>query len=55
VEQLASIARSSSHNAQNVAAASEEQLATKEEISASSEALSQLVQELLDLLARFKV
>ncbi|OAS14809.1 methyl-accepting chemotaxis protein [Paenibacillus oryzisoli] len=55
VEQLASIARSSSHNAHNVAAASEEQLATMEEISASSEALGQLVQELLDLLARFKV
>ncbi|UKS24167.1 methyl-accepting chemotaxis protein [Paenibacillus sp. HWE-109] len=55
VEQLASIARSSTHNAQNVAAASEEQLATMEEISASSEALGHLVQELVDLLARFKV
>lgn len=55
VEQLAGIARSSSHNAQDVAAASEEQLATMEEISAASESLGHLVQELLDLLARFKV
>ncbi|MEC0230196.1 methyl-accepting chemotaxis protein [Paenibacillus alba] len=55
VEQLASIARSSSSNAQNVAAASEEQLATMEEIGASAEALGSLVQELVDLLSRFKV
>ncbi|OWA36085.1 hypothetical protein B9G55_09510 [Saccharibacillus sp. O16] len=55
VEQLAGIARGSSENAQDVAAASEEQLATMEEISAASESLGSLVQELLDLLARFKV
>jgi methyl-accepting chemotaxis protein len=55
VEQLMEIGRDASGNAANVATASEQQLATMEEITSSSESLAEMVQELLDLMARFKV
>lgn len=55
VEQLSHIASDAAENAQSVAAASEEQLATMEEISASAAALSHMVQELLELMGKFKV
>jgi methyl-accepting chemotaxis protein len=55
VDQLAYIAGEASANSANVAAASEEQLASMEEISSSSEALSVMVQELLEKMSQFKI
>lgn len=55
IEQLANIAQVTSENAKGVVVVSEEQLATMEEITASTESLDRLVQELLDLISRFKV
>lgn len=55
VEQLARIAHNASGNAQSVAAASEEQLASMEEITSSADSLSKLVQEMHDLIGKFKI
>ncbi|MFD2614050.1 methyl-accepting chemotaxis protein [Paenibacillus gansuensis] len=55
VEQFTHIAQGTSENSQNVAAASEEQLATMEEITASTAHLNDMVQELLEMVSKFKV
>ncbi|WP_025680376.1 methyl-accepting chemotaxis protein [Paenibacillus massiliensis] len=55
VDQLALIAKDTSGHAQTVAAASEEQLASMQQVASSSAALSHLAQELQQLTARFKV
>ncbi len=55
VGELARLAGEASDNSQSVAAASEEQLASMEEIASSSVALSHMVQELMEKLARFKI
>lgn len=52
---LEEVARSTSLNTQTVAAASEEQLASMEEVSASSADLSRLADSLQELLLQFKV
>jgi methyl-accepting chemotaxis protein len=52
---LSDVARNTSMNAQTVAASSEEQLASMEEVSASSAYLAKLAEELQELLNRFKV
>ncbi|MBP1988772.1 methyl-accepting chemotaxis protein [Paenibacillus eucommiae] len=55
VEELSRLASEASGNSQSVASASEEQLASMEEIASSSAALSNMVQELLEKLTRFKI
>lgn len=55
VESMASIAGEASDGSQSVAAASEEQLASMEEVAASAQFLGTMMQELQDLLSRFKV
>lgn len=55
VENLAYIAGEASDGSQNVAAASEEQLASMEEVAASAQFLGTMMQELQDLLSKFKV
>ncbi|MNO06322.1 Methyl-accepting chemotaxis protein McpB [compost metagenome] len=52
---LEEVARSTSMNTQTVAASSEEQLASMEEVSASSADLSRLADSLQELLQQFKV
>jgi methyl-accepting chemotaxis protein len=52
---LAEVAHSTSMNAQTVAASSEEQLASMEEVSASSADLAKLAESLQEILSRFKV
>jgi methyl-accepting chemotaxis protein len=52
---LADVARGTSLNAQTVAASSEEQLASMEEVSASSADLANLAESLQELLGQFKV
>lgn len=54
VEQLAALAQEASANSQNVASAAEEQLASMEEISSAATSLSDIVQQLLDSLSKFK-
>ncbi|MFB6364435.1 methyl-accepting chemotaxis protein [Paenibacillus elgii] len=54
-QELSRIAREAAANAQHVAASSEEQLASMEEIAASSESLTLMVEELRELMSRFKV
>lgn len=55
IHTLSEVAQSTSLNAQTVAASSEEQLASMEEVSASSAYLAKLAEELQDLLNKFKV
>jgi methyl-accepting chemotaxis protein len=55
VEELSRIAGDASDNSQSVASASEEQLASMEEIASSAAALSNMVQELLEKLSKFKI
>ncbi|RUT28092.1 methyl-accepting chemotaxis protein [Paenibacillus zeisoli] len=55
VENLAHIAGEASDGSQSVAAASEEQLASMEEVAASAQFLGTMMQELQDLLSKFKV
>ncbi|MGE5703922.1 MAG: methyl-accepting chemotaxis protein [Clostridia bacterium] len=55
VGHIEKIARESLRNAHAVAASSQEQLASMEEISASTEALNKMAQELHELTGRFKV
>lgn len=55
VDQLALIAKDTSGHAQTVATASEEQLASMQQVASSSADLSHLAQELQQLTARFKV
>ncbi|MNF07660.1 Methyl-accepting chemotaxis protein McpA [compost metagenome] len=52
---MAYIAGEASDGSQNVAAASEEQLASMEEVAASAQFLGTMMQELQDLLSKFKV
>ncbi|MFC5467447.1 methyl-accepting chemotaxis protein [Cohnella suwonensis] len=54
VDNVKEIARMSTDNANHVAAASEEQLATMQEVSSSAGHLGAMVQELLDRLSKFK-
>ncbi|WP_229724938.1 methyl-accepting chemotaxis protein [Paenibacillus abyssi] len=54
ITQLEHIADTSADNAQSVASASEEQLATMEEINAAATSLSAMVQELIELMEKFK-
>lgn len=54
-EELSRLAGEASASSQSVAAASEEQLASMEQIASSSAALSDMVQELLEKLAKFKI
>lgn len=54
-DQLSGVAHSTSMNAQTVAASSEEQLASMEEVSASSADLARLADSLQQILNRFKV
>lgn len=55
IHSLASIAEDTSSNSQNVAAASEQQLATMQEIAASANSMSQLAEELQELLNKFRL
>lgn len=55
VEDLSRIAGQAADGSQNVAAASEQQLAAMQEVSASAEYLGTMMQELQNLLGRFKV
>ncbi|MFC4776026.1 methyl-accepting chemotaxis protein [Paenibacillus sp. GCM10023252] len=55
VMQQASLSGEASAESQSVAAAAEEQLASMEQISAASTSLSEMVQELLDNLSKFKI
>jgi len=55
IEELRRLAGEAADNSQNVASASQEQLASMEEIASSSAALSNMVQELLERLSRFKI
>ncbi|WP_379126937.1 methyl-accepting chemotaxis protein [Paenibacillus sp. sgz500958] len=55
VNQLAKIANDTMGNSTNVAAAAQEQLASMEEISSSSEALTHMVKDLLNKLSKFKI
>ncbi|RKP48004.1 methyl-accepting chemotaxis protein [Cohnella endophytica] len=54
VDSVKEITRMSTDNANQVAAASEEQLATMQEVTSSANHLSAMVQDLLDRLTRFK-
>ncbi|MFE6077240.1 methyl-accepting chemotaxis protein [Paenibacillus sp. NPDC057886] len=54
LEQLKTIGHETADHATSVAAASEEQLAAMEEITAASAALAKLTQELLELIQRFR-
>lgn len=54
IEEVAVVAKQSSNNAEYVATASEEQLASMEEITASSMALSKRAEELLEKIRQFK-
>jgi uncharacterized protein YndB with AHSA1/START domain len=55
VKTIGNLSKMSSGEVQNVSAATEEQLASIEEIAVSSEALSKLAQELQDEVAKFRV
>ncbi|MDL4843211.1 methyl-accepting chemotaxis protein [Aquibacillus rhizosphaerae] len=55
IETVANVSEQSAANAQNVAASTEEQLGSMEEITASAESLSQMAEELQDLVKRFKI
>lgn len=55
VEEMTRIAAKAAANAKTVAAASEDQLATMEEITATADSLSQMAQELNDVIKRFKL
>lgn len=55
MEVIAKTAESSAFGTQNVSAAAEEQLASMEEISSSAASLSQMAEELQDLIKQFKV
>lgn len=55
MEAMAIIAKQSAQSSQNVAASSEEQLASMEEIASSSESLTQMAQQLKELIATFKI
>ncbi|HBJ01179.1 MAG TPA: methyl-accepting chemotaxis protein, partial [Lysinibacillus sp.] len=55
VEQVGVVAVQSSGNIQNVAAASEEQSASIEEITASSNNLAEMAQELRHIIQKFKL
>lgn len=55
IEEIANVSRNSSSQVQTVAAATEEQLASMEEITASAVSLSQLAQELQELVGTFKL
>lgn len=55
INQVANVAKQTSMNAETVAATSEEQLASMEEITASSTALSKRAEELLTQINQFKV
>ncbi|GIP24315.1 methyl-accepting chemotaxis protein [Paenibacillus sp. J22TS3] len=55
VEDLAHLAGEASDGSQNVAAASEQQLASMEEVASSAQSLGKMMQELQDLLDKFKV
>lgn len=55
VRSLSEVAKDTSMGAQTIAASSEEQLASMEEVSASSAYLAKLAEELQGMLARFKV
>lgn len=55
IEDMADIANTSSSNTQNVAAASEEQMASMQEISNSASSLSNMAEDLQELVGRFKV
>ncbi|MCX7570022.1 methyl-accepting chemotaxis protein [Tumebacillus sp. DT12] len=55
VEQVTRIAQDSSDSAQSVAAASEQQLASVQEIAASAVSLSEMAQELQEMVGKFKV
>ncbi|WP_028563206.1 methyl-accepting chemotaxis protein [Paenibacillus pinihumi] len=54
VAQMEQIAEKSATSAQSVATASEEQLATMEEVSAAASQLSNMVEELVELMSKFK-
>ncbi len=54
-EQINQISSKSAGEAQSVSAATEEQLASMEEIASSSQALAQLAQDLQQEVAKFKV
>jgi len=55
IEDMANVSKESSAQVQSMAAATEEQLASMEEISASSASLSELAQELQQLISSFKL
>lgn len=55
IETIAKTAESTAFGTQNVSAAAEEQLASMEEISSSAAALSEMAEELQDLVKQFKV
>lgn len=55
IGELTRLAGESADSSQSVASASEEQLASMEEVASSSAALSNMVQELLEKLSRFKI
>lgn len=55
VEQFSENANSTMGDASEVAAASQQQLASMEEVATSSEALSVMVQELMERISRFKI
>ncbi|MBM7659789.1 methyl-accepting chemotaxis protein [Bacillus mesophilus] len=55
IENVANISEQSSSNAQNVAAAAEEQLASMEEISSSAHSLSNMAEDLQNLVRKFKI
>lgn len=55
VDDLSQISRKAATGSQTVAASSEEQLAAMEEITASAQSLTKMVQELQDILSRFKI
>lgn len=55
LDEMAGVARETTLSSQNIAAASEEQLATMEEISSSAESLHVVVNNLRNLIGKFKV
>ncbi|KAA0549114.1 HAMP domain-containing protein [Bacillus sp. BGMRC 2118] len=55
IEAIAEVAATTSESTQNVSAATEEQLASMEEISVSATSLSQLAEELLRDVSRFRI
>ncbi|WAT79959.1 methyl-accepting chemotaxis protein [Bacillus safensis] len=55
VNEIADVSRESSASIQDIAASAEEQLASMEEISSSSTTLSQMAEELRDLIKKFKI